>query len=69
MPAPHIESQKGSQLSGTVRPGKPQKLLSKSKNQTRSITPRETYTDVMKEIRATKAVINQMLAFDERKRE
>lgn len=72
VPAPRIEprhdSTKASKLSGTVRPSKPQKQA-KSKKQTRSITPRDGYADVMKEIAATKAVINQMLAYDDRKRE
>ena len=38
-------------------------LDSLGKKQTRSITPRDGYADVMKEIAATKAVINQMLAY------
>ena len=71
--APRIEPQKNdsskaSKLSGTVRSSKPQKL-SKSKKQTRSITPRETYADVMKEIAIAKAAINRMLPYDDRKRE
>ena len=70
-PAPRIEprndSTKASKLSGASRPSKPQKL-SKSKKQTRSTTPREHYAGVMKEIAVTKAVINQMLAYDDRKR-
>ena len=67
MPAPRIEyrldhqdATKSSKLSGTVKPNH-QSKNQKAKRQTRSITPRETYTDVMKEIAVTKAVINRML--------
>ena len=73
MPAPRMEykldqldATKSSKLSGTFRHKQPGKA--KNKKQTRSITPRETYTDVMKEIAVTKAVINKMLQQDPRQK-
>ena len=61
----HLDATISSKLSASFRPNGQQKAT-KTKKQTRSITPRETYTDVMKEIAVTKAVINKMLQQDPR---
>ena len=61
----HLDATISSKLSASFRPTGQQKA-SKMKKKTRSITPRETYTDVMKEIAVTKAVINKMLQQDPR---